>query len=291
MEKKTEKILNGNSSPAIISWLIKCPVCKSGWLAGTAKKKLFGLLTTKSAKCNKCSAFFMGHGGKYKLAEVQDTSISVWRNYGKETLTKREWKNIAHGGMSDAKQKMVDDRQKMVDMEEWMSAIKEGRVPIKFGRGISLPILLKKGEELQCVIPNVLLKEPRSVRVSSGGHAGVSFRLAKGLYYRTGSFGSRSESHEEMKVVDMKGILTLTDRRIVFSGSKRTLNVKLEKVISIEPYKDGIALRREGKEKIQYFIWPKNIVQLIATVEDRVYKEPFSGLIFKYMVEGVRNKE
>lgn len=52
----------------------------------------------------------------------------------------REWKNIAYGGVSDAKQKEID-------MEQWMSQIKEGNIPIRF-EGREAPIILKKNEEL-----------------------------------------------------------------------------------------------------------------------------------------------
>lgn len=270
-----------SKSPIGVSWLAKCPVCKSGQLRETLRKKLFGLVATKSVDCNKCGALFIKRRERHKLSKAQDTANPVWKNYRNQTLTTREWKNIAYGGMSDAKQKEAD-------MEEWMTAIKEGRAPVKFV-GIPSPILFKKEEEIRCAIPSVSLREPRSVRTSSGSYGGPSFRVAKGVYFRVGSFGSRSESHEEIKVID-EGILTLTNQRVVFSGQKRTLNIKLDKIISVEPYSNGIALRREGKQKTQYLVWPKDIAKLDIDIDGRKYKEPFSGLIFKYLVEGAREE-
>jgi len=268
-----------SKSPVEVFWFAKCPVCKSGQLKETVKKKLFGLVTTKSFECNRCNAVFTEHKGNYKLSKVQDVSNPTWQNYGNQTLRKREWKSIAYGGMSDTKQKEVD-------MEKWMNVIREGKTHIKF-IGISSPILLKKDEELKCVIPSTSLREPRSVRMSHGSYGGPSFRVAKGVYFRVGGFGARSESHEEIKIID-EGVLTLTNKRVVFSGEKKTLNIKLNKIISIEPYSDGMALRREGKEKTQYFIWPENIAKLDVDIDGRKYKEPFSGLLFKYLVEGTK---
>jgi hypothetical protein len=76
----------------------------------------------------------------------------------------------------------------------------------------------------------------------------------------------------------------------VFSGSKRTVNIPLGKIISIEPYSDAIALRREGKEKAQYFTGI-NRSTLTISIQDRKYQEPFSGLMFMYIVEGLTKEE
>ena len=258
--------------PTEASWLDKCPVCKSGKLSPFSKKKLFGLVTTQNIECSNCGAIFVQKRGKYKLIKVQDTTNTVWQEYGNQSLTEREWKNIAYGGMSDAKQKEVD-------MEYWMTQLKEGNISVCMEG--ETPIILKKNEELQLVLPNVSLLEPRVVR--SGGYGGPSLRVAKGVYFRLGGF--RAESHEELRSID-QGILTLTNKRLVFSGAKRTINIDLRKIVSIEPYSDGIALRREGKEKTQYFTGIDQ-AKLTITVDDRVYEEPFSGLILMYLIEGL----
>jgi hypothetical protein len=125
------------------------------------------------------------------------------------------------------------------------------------------------------------LSEPRAVR--TGTYGGPSFRVAKGVYFRVGGF--KSQSHDEIKNID-QGIFTLTNIRLVFSGSKRTISIPLSKIISIEPYSDAIALRREGKEKTQYFVGI-NKTSLTISVSGRKYQEPFSGLLFKYMIEGL----
>jgi hypothetical protein len=59
--------------------------------------------------------------------------------------------------------------------------------------------------------------------------------------------------------------------------------------VSVEPYSDGIALRREGKEKTQYFTGIDQ-AELTITVDDRVYKEPFSGLILMYLIEDLTKR-
>lgn len=262
-------------APAEASWLDECPVCKSGKLSPITKKRLFGLISTESFECSGCGAIFTSKEDKYRLTKVTNTSDMVWQEYGNQILTEREWKNIAYGGISNA-------RQKEVDMEYWMTQLKEGNVPIRMGGEAS--IILKKKEELQLALSNISLLEPRAVR--TGGYGGPSFRVAKGVYFRVGGF--RSESHEELRNID-QGTLTLTNKRLVFSGTKRTINIDLGKIVSVEPYSDGVALRRSGKEKTQYFTGIDQ-AEFTITVGGRVYKEPFSGLILMYLIEGLTKR-
>ena len=86
----------------------KCPVCRSGKLFKSVRKKIFGLVKVEEFICNKCNATFVKKADKYKLSKVLDKSNKIWQEYGNQTLTEREWKNIANGGMSDEKQREKD---------------------------------------------------------------------------------------------------------------------------------------------------------------------------------------
>ncbi len=260
-------------------WTAKCPVCKSGQLELVTQKKFLGLQTDLSYKCPNCSAIFSPDGSRYKLTAVKDKSNPVWQDYGNQSLTEQEWKTIASGGLSDTKQHEAD-------MEQWLTALKEGEVSIKMIYGNS-PVLLKRKEELQVVLPNMALWEPRSVRQSVGGYGGPSFRIAKGVSWRLGAFKAQSESHEELRAID-QGRFTLTSKRLVFSGAKRTVDINLNKLVSIEPYSDGIAVRTSGRQKTQYFVGidPKQVTATV-TIGGRVYQEPFTGLMLQYLIEGL----
>jgi len=190
------------------------------------------------------------------------------------------------------KQREVDTKQREADMEEYMTSLKEGKISIKLiTEGSSSQVILKENEELQMVLPKIRLWEPRTVTTSTGGYGGPSFRVAKGLYFRVGAFRAQSQSHEELKEVD-QGLLTLTNKRLLFTGAKRTSEYNLAKIISIEPYQDGIAVRTSGRSKVQYFIGidPRPISTEV-TINGRKYSEPFSGLILKYMIEGLIKRQ
>lgn len=169
--------------------------------------------------------------------------------------------------------------------ELWLNELREGRLTGKVA-GEKPPIVLKQQEELKVVLPNMSLLEPRAIRKSSGLYGGPTIRVTKGVSFRLGGAQGRGESHEELRNID-KGVLTLTNQRLVFSGEKRTLNIDLAKIISIQPFKDGIAIRREGKEKTQYFsvINPK-MISIKMKVGDGEYEEPFTGTILKCLIEG-----
>lgn len=266
-------------------WTEKCPVCQSGRLEETAQKKLFGLRTSTNLTCDKCDAVFVPDGNKYKLTNVMNKLFPIWQEYNKQSLTTEEWKRISYGGMSD-------DKQHEADMEQYMTDLKEGKVSIKFRiEGGSSSVILKEKEELQMVLPNVALWEPRKVTTTVGGYGGPSFRIAKGVYWRVGAFGAQSQSHEELKELD-RGKLTLTNKRLIFAGTKRSNEINLAKIISIEPYSDGIAVRATGKSKIQYFVGvdPKRISTTV-TINERSYPEPFTGLMLKYMIEGLVKRQ
>ncbi|HEX3014661.1 MAG TPA: hypothetical protein VHO92_10420, partial [Methanobacterium sp.] len=72
----------------------------------------------------------------------------------------------------------------------------------------------------------------------------------------------------------------------VFTGTKRTNNIDLRKIISIEPYNDGIASQRENKQKIEYFIGI-NRTSLNITTNGRKYMIPVSGVVLKCIIEGL----
>jgi len=77
---------------------------------------------------------------------------------------------------------------------------------------------LKRGERDLLELGNVTLREPRSVRRCVYG--GPSIRVG-GIPIRLGAF--QAESHEALRDID-RGTLTLTNRRLVFIGDKKSTN-------------------------------------------------------------------
>ncbi|SRR5581483_6041731 len=87
----------------------------------------------------------------------------------------------------------------------------------------SVPLQLTPGERVFSVLERVSLVEPRKRPERwSAGYTGFSFRLARGLRYRVTSASVKKEPGEEPPSAMDTGIATITDRRVVFQGSRRT---------------------------------------------------------------------
>ena len=137
------------------------------------------------------------------------------------------------------------------DLEELNSS----GTQIRFTCGPAPSIVLDMGEEVMCHAPTTLV-EPRAVRSWSGGYGGPSFRIAKGISFRLGGSGGTSESHDERRPIDT-GTLVLTNQRLIFVGSKRTVNVPVQKIIGVdnEGYFDWLRLNFEGRQKAEGFLF------------------------------------
>ena len=165
---------------------------------------------------------------------------------------------------------------------EWLGQqIYEGNLPLPTD---GCPIILKKSETPVLVLHNVTLKEPRSVRTSVGGYGGPTIRIAKGFSLRLGGVSHRSMSHEEIHDID-RGTLTITNKRLIFSGSMKLINYNLSKILSITDYKDAIAIQRDNKQKTEYFANLDNII-LTYQVDDQSGKTPFYGFLLKAAILG-----
>lgn len=144
------------------------------------------------------------------------------------------------------------------------------------------PIICKKGEKVSLVLENISFMESKAVRATNGLYGGPSFRIARGINYKIGAVSTRSESHEEIKVID-EGTLTLTNKRLIFMGSKRNVNINLNKILAINDYKDGISINRENKQKMEYFTKTDgNMIDVL--IDGEFCPTPLYGTILKAII-------
>lgn len=271
------------------AWFEKCPVCKRGPLIKGSGRRRLGLAQVDTFTCNLCEAIFTQKGRRIELS-LADPSEEVWKLYQKQSLEEEEWKEISNGGVSNSKHDELVKRNLRKQQEEtvhadrvaihnWLLDLREGRV--SYDAGGNKEILLKNGESLVFALPDISLMEPRSVRHAIYG--GPSFRLAKGVSFRVGV--SRSESHDELRTVDT-GTFTLTDKRLVFSGAKRTVAVNLGSLVSVEAYADGIGIHRDGRQRAQYLV---NTDRWSVQIGGQATREEASltGETIKWLIEGL----
>ncbi len=142
---------------------------------------------------------------------------------------------------------------------------------------------MNQNEKFIYSIPDVTLSEPRSVRDTTGTYGGPTIRIAKGISWRMGGFKAKSESHEELRTID-KGTLTITNKRLIFTGAIKNSNTDIKKILSIEPYQDGIAINKDGKQRPEYFTRVDNHM-ITVSIQNRTYEIPMDGIMLKMLIE------
>jgi len=137
--------------------------------------------------------------------------------------------------------------------------------------GVQTQIVLQKSESCFIIIKNVDWHELRSVRQrnSYSGYS-TSFRIAKGFYLRSGSYKPAIHTTDELKLID-SGTLYLTNKRIIFTGIKKNSNVRLDKILNITPYSDGLEIDKEtGKSPV--LILPER-ADIFCIILERLLRE------------------
>jgi len=144
-----------------------------------------------------------------------------------------------------------------VSMAAILREITEGKIPeSRIEVKGTLPFLFQKSETLLMVFTNVEFYEQNTRTEFVGGSQGLSIKVAKGVYYRTSAFKGKPVKHAEMKFIS-SGILALTTKHIYFNGGTKSFKIPFTKMVSLEPYEDGVGVQKDGvSSKPQIF---KNI--------------------------------
>lgn len=120
-------------------------------------------------------------------------------------------------------------------------------------------MVFQKSEKAYWAEAGKILEERVIRRRYEGGSRGVSFRIAKGVSYRVGSHKGQLISDSAIVPVSY-GDLVITNKRVVFKGDKKSFSIKLEKILNIEFYVDGINMSEEsGKHRVVQFNESKNM--------------------------------
>jgi len=148
----------------------------------------------------------------------------------------------------------------------FMTMLEDGVLP-----EVESSIFLRKNEtahfQTQCE-----LHEERTKKEYVGGYSGFSFRVAKGVSWRVGGFKGRPVEKQVLTRID-SGVLVVTNKRLVFSGDRKSFSVPYRKLIDLEVFKDAIKLNREGKSRREYFMMDEpaitaKVINLVVNQED-----------------------
>ncbi len=132
--------------------------------------------------------------------------------------------------------------------------ILNGIIPEKLKINEYIPFNLQKTEKLVWIFQDVNYYEEKTRTHYVGGSKGFSVRIAKGLYYRSGAFkGERVQTSERIHADT--GLLGVTNKHIYFSGEEKSFRINFDKIVTFEPFSDGIGMQRDTQtSKPQIFI-------------------------------------
>jgi hypothetical protein len=121
-----------------------------------------------------------------------------------------------------------------------------GRIPEKaLNIDGTLPFIMQKDEVLIWAFQNVSYYELKTRTSFVGSSQGVSFKVAKGVYYRVGAFKGNPVKTEQTEYV-AKGLIAYTNQNIYFVSTNKTFKIPFKKIISVQPYDDGIGVQKDG---------------------------------------------
>jgi hypothetical protein len=117
---------------------------------------------------------------------------------------------------------------------------------------------LHDGERVYHVLHGAALIEPRRERGHyEGGYSGFSFRVAKGVRYHVGGTRGTYVQGAEVPTPIDTGTVTITNRRVVFEGSKQAREWDYSKLLGHEDHTEApwTALPVSNRQKVSGFLY------------------------------------
>jgi hypothetical protein len=183
-----------------------------------------------------------------------------------ERLSPNEELEIAEISKSLGIELKVEDKSKEVlDRYKLYWQIENSLLPV-----IDTDINIQKTEKLHFQT-NVKWLEQRRItkRVNYGGPT-ARIKIAKGVYYRVGSVNVQRVSEDVWQTIDT-GKIYLTNKRLIFMGAKGNKILAINKILDIEPFRNGIDIQKEsGKSPFLEF---SNNVDIFSMILVRLMNE------------------
>lgn len=124
-----------------------------------------------------------------------------------------------------------------------IARINDGRMPVEE----QPKLMAKSGETVYAELEAELMKEVVH-REYRGGSSGVSFKVAPGVRYRTSGLRGKSVVVGTSLEQADKGVLSLTSTRVVFQGSRKTIESRLDRLTSVDVLNDGIRISVSNRQ-------------------------------------------
>jgi len=186
------------------------------------------------------------------LAEAWERAVDAFLDDG--VLVEEEERRLAVFMRTNALDMRQHPKYDRLVKSAALRDLMNGSLPRQFAIPDNLPINPQRGETIVWACANVAYLEDKTRRQYVGRSQGVSVRIASGLYYRVGAFKGHAVEHTERVHIDY-GWFVVTDKNIYFAGPQKSLRIPYSKIVSLEPFSDGIGLHCDAATaKPQIFV-------------------------------------
>jgi hypothetical protein len=139
-----------------------------------------------------------------------------------------------------------------------IARVNDGRLGV-----IPEPHIMTKKDEVVHLETNASLMKEVALREWRGGSSGVSFRIAKGVSYRTSAIRGKSVVvGTELQVAD-SGVLAVTSQRIAYMGNK-TIELSYAKLMNLDVFSDGVRVHVSNRQNAPLFKVDPGVGEVIA---------------------------
>ena len=212
--------------------------------------------------------YFTGQKPMQRVMQISQQIMSVMPLSGeqKQDMYFYMLNQAAENYMKDGL--LTDDEEKRIDDYVYMLGLSTSNLPAKYQNSeicrieqgkmlkqlqkgiipqtnIAAPILLGRGEAVLWRYDGVTMWQEKIKKEFVGGHSGFTFRIVKGVNYRTGSFRGHPVEHSYMDQAGT-GSLYITNKHIIFHSSLRSVKIPYKKIIGLNPYQDGMGVQQDG---------------------------------------------
>jgi hypothetical protein len=196
--------------------------------------------------------------------ERRERSSTAFRVYAENVLAAdrlTEEEERAFGDVADAFD--VDETEFATTFSDVLNRLVIARVNDGRLGVIGEPQLMTKKDEIAHLETHANLMKEVAVREWRGASSGYSFRIAKGVTYRTGAIRGKSVVvGSELKVAD-SGLLAVTSHRIAYMGNK-TIEMKYDKLMNMDVFSDGVRVHVSNRQNAPLFKVDPGVGEVIA---------------------------
>ena len=200
-------------------------------------------------------SFISNENTKNIYCESFDTAIEQYLDDG--IIDTAEEQSVARFMQFSGLSQQVLNANKSLEKVVQSKVLQElfnGRIPApKITIAGDFPFLLNKNENLLWLFRDVTLQMQKTRRETVGRTRGVSVRICKGVYYRTGGFKGRPVETTYMQRIGT-GSVCLTDKNLYFHCPQKSLKIPFAKILSVDPYSNGVSIQKDGvNDKPMFF--------------------------------------